>query len=778
MIKNKINKNYIYCILAFIVLGIIFFGYSLIVPPDGSMYYYYTSILDGDNPLSTWSITRGPSFPIILYIFKHLFGNNSIGILFGFYIFYFLTNLFGFKLLNSIVKNKKHEKLFYFAYIILVVFNPLIFGYSHTLLTEAIVPFIILICTILCYKWGQFNCKIQRKKSIIYTLLFSILLTITWFIKQPYAAIIFFLIFISSILSGIRFKKISVLIEKITALFICCIFLILSIVLWNTILEKNHVDTKAKNSSNGYLAKGILDGINSYYIEDQSSSVCDINYINKTTLSDKEKKTINDLAKKQKSWCNQVKLYNLYSNNRKIKTISIITDKNGLKVSDSLQFLIKNTLQNPLYTIKAYTKNYLSVIDLYEVITLPDNTGFRAGNNFSINYEHENTSLGTVIYNNVPNCWWQYSGTSEQSLIRNDVTFMKNFEGFNEISKEKSEFIKIILPFYLYAFKILFLIALPLFILSIFKLIKNNTSKKYFLTSIIFGSSFLHVLFHASMGALIDRYAYVALPISIIGIIIFFSSEKENITDKKQKREKNSGSKTIIIIPAYNEEANILKTYNSIIEYNKEFNKTYDVIVINDGSTDKTENILYDNNIPHITLIHNLGIGGAVQTGYRYALENNYDIAVQFDGDGQHDINYVKNIIEPIIKEKADFVIGSRYVDAKTSEFKSTLARQMGIKLISFLIKLVTRKKVLDTTSGFRACNQSIIKEFANSYPTEYPEPITTTELLKKGYELEEVAVSMNEREAGQSSIRAWKNVYYMINVYLSIIMVGIRRYK
>ena len=173
-----------------------------------------------------------------------------------------------------------------------------------------------------------------------------------------------------------------------------------------------------------------------------------------------------------------------------------------------------------------------------------------------------------------------------------------------------------------------------------------------------------------------------------------------------------------------------------------------------------------------------MGIGGAVQTGYKYAYENGYDIAVQFDGDGQHDVSYVKDITSPVINENTDFTIGSRYIDSTTSEFKSTFARQVGIKLISFLIKLETGKKVLDTTSGFRACNKKIIKEFANSYPTEYPEPITTTELLKKGYKLEEVAVSMNEREAGQSSIKAWKNIYYMINVYLSIIMVAIRRYK
>ena len=236
--------------------------------------------------------------------------------------------------------------------------------------------------------------------------------------------------------------------------------------------------------------------------------------------------------------------------------------------------------------------------------------------------------------------------------------------------------------------------------------------------------------------------------------------------------------KVLLIIPAYNEEDNILKTYNTIVEYNKKNKTKYEVVVINDGSRDNTENILVENNINHITLIHNLGIGGAVQTGYKYAYEHDYDIAIQFDGDGQHDVRYVKNLIEPIILEKADFTIGSRYIDKNSSEFKSTLARQMGIKIISWFIKLMTKKKIYDTTSGFRACNRKVMREFVNSYPIEYPEPVTTTELLKKGYKVFEVPVNMHKREGGTSSIRCFKNVYYMINVLLSIFTVSIRRYK
>ncbi len=230
--------------------------------------------------------------------------------------------------------------------------------------------------------------------------------------------------------------------------------------------------------------------------------------------------------------------------------------------------------------------------------------------------------------------------------------------------------------------------------------------------------------------------------------------------------------KILLIIPAYNEEKNILNTYKKIIEYNK-INKTdYDVIVINDGSNDKTEEVCIKNNIPHISLICNLGIGGAVQTGYRYAYNNGYDIAVQFDGDGQHDIEYVKDVIAPIVIGQADMVIGSRFVDNTSSDFKSSKFRRIGIKLISFFIRLTTKRKIYDTTSGFRAVNKKLIEKFANKYPVEYPEPVSTTEILKYNYKVLEIAVSMNEREHGVSSIKTWKNIYYMINVILLIILV------
>lgn len=215
--------------------------------------------------------------------------------------------------------------------------------------------------------------------------------------------------------------------------------------------------------------------------------------------------------------------------------------------------------------------------------------------------------------------------------------------------------------------------------------------------------------------------------------------------------------KTIIVIPCFNEEEAILDVVNSI-------KHKYDYIVINDGSADGTEKALVENNINHIKLDNNIGIGGAVQTGYKYSYKKGYDIVIQFDGDGQHDAQFIETIVKPIKNEKANMVIGSRFLSLSDG-FKSTPMRRAGIKILSMLQSLLTGEKIRDMTSGFRAIDRKILERFANNYPVEYPEPITNLELALSGYKIVEVQVKMRERETGVSSISRIKSAYYMLNV-------------
>ncbi|MBP3899220.1 glycosyltransferase family 2 protein [Candidatus Saccharibacteria bacterium] len=227
-----------------------------------------------------------------------------------------------------------------------------------------------------------------------------------------------------------------------------------------------------------------------------------------------------------------------------------------------------------------------------------------------------------------------------------------------------------------------------------------------------------------------------------------------------------SAPKVLLIVPAYNEEKSILSTCKVISDAKTSF----DYIVINDGSSDRTEEILEDSSIPHIKLIQNLGIGGAVQTGYKYAEMNGYDIAVQFDGDGQHDISSVDNLLVPIIDGTANMVIGSRFINNSMSGFRSSALRRVGIRTISNFIKFKTHRRIYDTTSGFRAVDKSLIRFFSEHYSSEYPEPISIVSALLNKYKITEVPAKMNQRLNGKSSISKLKSVYYMINVILQIL--------
>lgn len=235
-------------------------------------------------------------------------------------------------------------------------------------------------------------------------------------------------------------------------------------------------------------------------------------------------------------------------------------------------------------------------------------------------------------------------------------------------------------------------------------------------------------------------------------------------------------SKVLIIIPAYNEAANIEAVVNNIIKNYPQ----YDYVIINDGSKDSTEEICIRNHYNLISLPLNLGIGGAVQTGYRYALKNHYDIAVQIDGDGQHDIAYVEKLIDPIIRGEADITIGSRFINKEG--FQSSASRRTGIMFLSTLIHITCFKKVKDVTSGFRAVNDRFIKIYAENYPNDYPEPEAIVAAFMHHGRIKEIPVIMKERLGGSSSINLKRSVYYMIKVTLAILICrisfGIRRGK
>ena len=238
----------------------------------------------------------------------------------------------------------------------------------------------------------------------------------------------------------------------------------------------------------------------------------------------------------------------------------------------------------------------------------------------------------------------------------------------------------------------------------------------------------------------------------------------------KRNYNTTSNLKTLLIIPAYNEEDCILDVARKIESFG------YDYIIVNDGSTDSTLKICKENNLNVLDLPRNLGIGGAVQAGHKYALRNGYDVDIQVDGDGQHDISYIPLLIKQI-EEGADLVIGSRFL-VQTAGFQSTIMRRVGIKWLSFMLKFLYKQTITDPTSGFRASGKRTLELFARTYPIDYPEPESIAESLNHKLKVSEVSVEMKERAGGTSSINVFSSVYYMIKVSLAIAMCRIEKHS
>lgn len=227
--------------------------------------------------------------------------------------------------------------------------------------------------------------------------------------------------------------------------------------------------------------------------------------------------------------------------------------------------------------------------------------------------------------------------------------------------------------------------------------------------------------------------------------------------------------KKLVIIPAYNESASIKETVEQI----RKKAQGFDYVIINDCSTDNTREICESMHYNIVNLPVNLGIGGAVQTGYKYGIRHGYDLAVQVDGDGQHDPEYLLEMVEHMQKSRVDMVIGSRFI--RKEGFQSSSARRIGIKYFTFLIRLLTGKTVTDPTSGLRMVNRDIMYFFAHDYPKDYPEPESVVAVLRSGKWVEEIPVIMRERNGGVSSISLKKSIYYMIKVSLAILIEKMR---
>jgi len=228
----------------------------------------------------------------------------------------------------------------------------------------------------------------------------------------------------------------------------------------------------------------------------------------------------------------------------------------------------------------------------------------------------------------------------------------------------------------------------------------------------------------------------------------------------------------VAIVPALNEE----HTVPRVIDELRAFDPGLDVVVIDDGSSDRTAEVAAAKGATVLRLPYNLGIGGSVQTGFRFAYERGYDLAVRVDGDGQHDPSQLGRIVGPVLDGDADIVVGSRFAGEAGDGYRSSRSRRVGIRILASVVSGIVGQRVTDPTSGFQALNRRGIALFARDYPHDYPEVEATVMVFRHRLRMQEVPVSMRERGGGRSSITALRSIYYMVKVLLAIFVGLFRR--
>lgn len=512
----------------FLALFIYYFMVPVNIFWDTGHYTSFVAIFEGKLPWNSWDIVRGPVFPLLLYISNFLFGKTTQGILILTFLFYITMLIVVKKILDNCltIKNEKNKKIVYSLIFVVLIVDPIIYGYYHALLTEFVAMTISLMMCYLSWKWLDVSFCENKKRYLTYSLIFFIGTIISWHLKQPYVTITIFPVIISSIISIIKNHNVKNTVQRGTTVISCIVGLVASIFLWNQFLVSKGINLNTDRNVTASFGNQLMIGLNNYEI------IKDFNQtelLNSKLLSNKEKKLLNN--KKQN-------YYLININNLKGKTIGqkliLLDENNNISTTTSILFVLKQLLEHPYLVLESYTSNYLAIANIYPKET-NDGVSYQVAKEFSLSYCHENCSIAVSVASKKSNISYMlddaYQRVISYEQYNNSPIYIRYMlKGTSYVTTNLYKLILLILPF--------------LSIFSIISFAKNNNDNRKMLSMvlILFWYSFLHILVHVATGANIDRYASPAYITTIIGIIIYlyYFINKRNIEVKRSdKNEKH-----------------------------------------------------------------------------------------------------------------------------------------------------------------------------------------------------------------------------------------------
>lgn len=777
VVHGNTRKIVAFIFLILLILGLYYFSFLPLIMPDSMEYYKNSQIIMGNMPIDTWWQIRGPGLSLFIALIIVIFGDSLIGFLMGTFLFYLIFLLFVFlatKKIINLLDNRLSKLIFIALILLLLVFNPILIGYYHAMLTEFVAITLATAVGYLSIKWMSVD--LSRKnlvKNITYAAFFGVTTIYAWLLKQPYVTLALLPVIIASFLSILKDHTVKNTLYRLATTMSCLLFLFVGNYAWQSYLC-GRIECSSAGESSSYFSKGLINGLSSVrrvYDDDEE------NFIKQNKLVSLALPNSNIPIGDERHFNVNHQIYKVYgSEGRVVDYVLVKTDSrnNTMSAKQSLDLILLLSKNHPIEVIKGYAANYLVLADIIGITFSPleDNVYRPIFSHYFIN-GGENYGIGFRALSGGNTIWWRFSSNSTEPV----PDYLGNYVAINKPNKLIQAINNRTFGWYQLMFRLLFLF-LPIMLLSTFvKIVKNikvkDKSKRARLNEISFALSaisFMHIMSHVLTGAIIDRYIIAVFPLTLLAFLCFLSGFIRKTKGVVSTNTQNN-DRLLFVVPAYNEAANIAGVIKDI---SKHMPKA-DILVINDNSKDDTAAIVESMGVICINMPFNVRYAMAVQTGIKYANDNNYGYVIQFDADGQHLASEAKKLYEEIKKSKVDIVIGSRFLE-KTN-YKHPLPRLIGTKINSAIVELICGKKISDPTSGLQCLNQRVIKKYSamGGYP-EYPDANLVVDMLLGGYQISEVPVLMKVRETGESMHSGIiKPVKYAVKVTYSIFIITLR---